>query len=133
MTDNPIEAKAIFYASPPCQEVSSDFYGPLSDGCYLFVNHCDYSRWIDVKVIKSVSAEKVIPVVKELFTLLGTPLVYRTDNGAPFNSFVFNEFARQWGFKHRKVTPYWPRANGEAESVMKKLGSKCYVQRKSRA
>ena len=26
------------------------------------------------------------------------------------------------GFIHRKVTPYWPRANGEVESFMKNLG-----------
>jgi len=32
------------------------------------------------------------------------------------------DFAKKWGFKHRRVTPEWPRANGKAESIMKKLG-----------
>ena len=30
-------------------------------------------------------------------------------------------FASEFGFRHRRVTPYWPRANGAAEAVMKKL------------
>jgi hypothetical protein len=85
------------------------------------VNHCDYSRWASVDKIRSVSSETVIPVLKELFSKFGTPLVYKTDNGPPFQSFNFANFAKQWGFKHRRVTPYWPRANGEVESFMKKL------------
>ena len=43
------------------------------------------------------------------------------DDGSPFQSHRFSEFAKKWGFKHRRVTPEWPRANGKAESFMKKL------------
>ena len=52
------------------------------------------------------------------------PLVVssNSDNGPLFQSHRFAEFARKWGFKHRRVTPEWPRANGKAESFMKKLG-----------
>ena len=45
----------------------------------------------------------------------------RTDNGAPFQSYKFSEFAHRLGFKHRRITPYWPRANGEAERLMRNL------------
>jgi len=107
----------------PWQEVSADFYGPFVDtGCYWFVNHCDYSRYIFVDSIKSVAMDNVQPVLEEIFSMFGTPKIYKTDNGAPFMSDRFGEFADQWGFKHRKVTPLWPRANGSAESVMPKLG-----------
>lgn len=47
---------------------------------------------------------------------------FKTDNGSPFQSYEFAAFARKWGFKHRRVTPLWPRANGEVESFMKQLG-----------
>ena len=42
-------------------------------------------------------------------------------NGPPFNSKDFKLFAKEMGFKHHKVTPEHPRANGEAESFMKVL------------
>ena len=35
---------------------------------------------------------------------------YKTDNGSPFQSHRFMDFAKKWGFKHRRVTPEWPRA-----------------------
>jgi hypothetical protein len=106
----------------PWLEVSADFYGPMDDGKYWMVNYCDYSRYVFVHTLKSVAMDYVQPILEELFSMFGTPQVYKTDNGAPFMSHRFAEFAEQWGFKHRKVTPLWPRANGGAESVMLKLG-----------
>ena len=57
----------------------------------------------------------------KLFNTMGRPLQYKTDNGAPFQSSSFEHFAKQFGFRHRKITPYWPRANATAETVMRKL------------
>jgi hypothetical protein len=105
----------------PWQEISGDFLGPLPDGTYWFVNHCDYSRWISVEVLHSLTADVVTRALTKLFAVLGTPFVYKTDNGPPFFSNQFAQFAADLGFTHRKVTPLWPRANGEVESVMKKL------------
>ena len=56
-----------------------------------------------------------------LFATFGAPHVYMTDNGPPFNSHTFTEFAERLVLVHRKTTPLWPRANGAVESVMKKL------------
>ncbi len=105
----------------PWLEVSADFYGPMDTGAYWFVNVCDYSRYIFVDEVKSVAMDYVQPVLERLFSMFGTPSIYKTDNGAPFMSHRFGEFAAEWGFRHRKVTPLWPRANGGAESVMPKL------------
>jgi transposase InsO family protein len=58
----------------------------------------------------------------ELFTLIGVPDVYKTDNGPPFQSYQFAEFAASLGLAHQRITPSWPRANGEVESFMKNLG-----------
>ena len=45
----------------------------------------------------------------------------KSDNGPPFNSHKFEEYAREEGFKHRKVTPGWPEANGDVERCMQRI------------
>lgn len=106
----------------PWQELAMDFYGPLREnGRYLMVVTDTYSRYPIVHEIASVSAEQVKPVLKETFAMFGIPELVKSDNGAPFNGHVFDEFARFMGFKHRKVTPYHARSNGLVERFMKNL------------
>ena len=50
--------------------------------------------------------------------------VVKSDNGPPFNGEEFAKFASVLGFRHRKVTPLWPSANGEVERFVKTL-KKC--------
>ena len=63
----------------------------------------------------------VIPNIDKIFAMFGTPDVLKSDNGPPFNGQDFAKFANVLGFKHRKVTPLWPRANGEVERFVKTL------------
>ena len=79
------------------QKVSGDFNGPMSDGNYWFVNHCEYSRWVTVDLIKSCSMESIQPVLEQLFRTFGVPFEYKTDNGSPFQSYKFAEFAESFG------------------------------------
>lgn len=44
-----------------------------------------------------------------------------SDNGPPFTSREFSEFAEVEGFQHHRMTPMHPRANGEAENFIKLL------------
>ena len=75
---------------------------------------------LSVEVINSTSASAVIPVFYKLFSFVGTiPTVIRIDNGPPFNGQDWANFAEHMGFKHRRVTPLWPRENGEAERFMR--------------
>jgi transposase InsO family protein len=106
----------------PWQSVSADFFGPTPGGWYWFVNICDHSNKAFVSKIWAPSEDSVEPVLDHLFSTFGAPETYKTDNGSPFQSHRFMDFAKKWGFKHRRVTPEWPRANGKAESFMKKLG-----------
>lgn len=103
------------------QEVSADFYALIATVKYWFVNHCDFSRWISVKEISTVAFPTVANHLTKLFSTLEVPLIYKTDNGSPFQSGDFAQFAKQWGFSHRKISPEWPLANAEAEATMKKL------------
>ena len=59
--------------------------------------------------------------MKQISATYGTPRRIESDNGPPFNSKEFNEFAEQEGFEHHRVTPLHPRANGEVERFMQTL------------
>ena len=51
----------------------------------------------------------------------GIPDVVKTDNGPPFNGNEFQTFSKDFGFRHRKITPLWQEANREAEWFMATL------------
>ena len=53
--------------------------------------------------------------------MFGTPEIVKSDNGPPFQSEEFMKFADTVGFKHRKTTPLWPRANGEVERFVQTI------------
>ena len=105
----------------PWQELSMDFCGPFPDGDFLLVVTDDFSRYPEVEILRSTSAKAVIPHLDSIFARQGIPNVVRTDNGPPFNSEDFQKFATHFGFTHRRITPMWPRANGEAERLMRTL------------
>ena len=98
-----------------------DFCGPFPSGDYLLVVTDDFSRYPEVEILRSTSAKAVIPHLDSIFARQGIPHIVRKDNGPPFNSESFQTFATQLGFTHRRITPEWPRANGEAERLMKTL------------
>ena len=56
-----------------------------------------------------------------MFATHETPRRLESDNGPPFNSKEFAEFAKTGAFYHHRVTPEHAHANGEAESFMKLL------------
>lgn len=105
----------------PWKELSVDFCGPFPSGDYLLVVVDDYSRFPEVEFVKSTAATTVIPRLDVIFARQGIPEKIRSDNGPPFNSESFKAFAEHLGFEHRRVTPLWPRANGEVERLMRTL------------
>ena len=102
----------------PSSELSMDF-AELPNSEYLLIITDDYSRYPVVETVKSTSANTVIPKVDKVFCEFGIPDVVKTDNGPPFNSSAFKSFAQTLGFQHRKITPRWPRANGEVERFVR--------------
>ena len=102
----------------PWTEVSADF-GQLPNGQYMLVLTDEYSRYPVVDLLHSTSAQAVLPRLEKIFAEFGIPESLKTDNGPPFNSQDFARFADSMGFTHRKITPLWPRANGETERFMR--------------
>ena len=105
--------------SGPWECISIDF--AEVGGKYVLVVIDDYSRFPIAEVIHSTSASVVIPRLDKLFATFGVPGTLRSDNGPPFSSKDFKTFAETLGFKHKRVTPLWPEANGEAERFMRTL------------
>jgi transposase InsO family protein len=95
----------------PWSHVSADFYGPLPTGEYLLVLMDDYSRFPIVEITTSISAKAIIPKLDKIFSMFGIPDEFKTDNGPPFQSFEFEQFANYLGFHHRRKTPLWPKAH----------------------
>lgn len=106
----------------PWEQLAVDFYGPLKNGHHLMVLIDEHSRFPIVEQVNSTGSIHVIPILDKVFSMFGIPKVIKSDNGAPFNGKNFSEFCTYLGIKHRKITPYWPRANGQAENFMKNIG-----------
>ncbi|CAB4044826.1 PREDICTED: uncharacterized protein K02A2.6-like [Paramuricea clavata] len=106
-------------AKAPWNEIAIDFVGPFPSGETLLVVIDEFSRFPENEILHSTTA--VIPKLDGIFSRQGIPKVVKSDNGPPFNSAEFANFASFLGFQHRKVTPYWPLANGEVESFMRTL------------
>ena len=104
----------------PWEQVSIDFCEV--SGHYVLVVIDDYSRFPEIEIVHSTSAKAVIPKLDRIFAAYGVPQVVKSDNGPPFNGSEFAQFAKYLGFKHRKVSPLWPEANGEVERFMKTFG-----------
>lgn len=104
----------------PWEQVSIDFCEVA--GHYALVVIDDYSRFPEIEVVYSTSAKAVIPKLNHIFAAYDVPQVVKSNNGPPFNGGEFAQFAKYLGFKHRKVSPLWPEANGEVERLMKTFG-----------
>ena len=106
----------------PWENLRADLFGPLPSNEYILVVQCLCSRFPAVEIVSSTSAAAAIPAIDKILTNFGIPYKLGSDNGPPFNSRAFTEFADHMGFRHVKVTPYAPWANGTVEHFMRNLG-----------
>ena len=102
-------------------QISQVCHTDVGNGQYLVVVVDDFTGYPDVEIIISLSAKVVIQKLEGLFARRGTPTIVKVDNGAPFQSSEFANYALLSGFKHRRVTPLWPEVNGEAERFVKTI------------
>ena len=88
------------------------------NGHYNLVAVDKQTRYPETRTTYSTAFKPTKEKPREMFATHGTPRQLESDNGPPFNSKEFAEFAEE-GFHHHQVTPEHARANGEAESFMK--------------
>ena len=77
-----------------------------------------YSKWLEVKIMTSTTAQRTIETVREWFAAHGLPVEIVTDNGPQFRSKEFTDFLRSNGVKHTLTPPYHPQSNGAAERAV---------------
>jgi len=102
------------YPQRPWQRLHIDFAGPFQGKMWLIVVDA-YSEWPEVIPMHTITSERTIAVLRNLFATHGLPEQIVSDNGRQFTSDEFQEFCRINGIKHVLVPPYHPSSNGKAE------------------
>ena len=103
----------------PWHTVEIDFCGPFPNGEYALVIKDQYSRYPEVEFVTSTSIKPVRRKLKKVFAVYGIPKVVQTDNGPPFSSHEFKNFASEMGFRHKTITPRHTKAQGQVEGFNK--------------
>ena len=123
--DPPEPIRSTTLPDGPWQDLDVDLMGPLPSGHSLLVIVDYYSRFYEVEIMQSTTAEKVIDCLADTFSRHGLPITIKSDNGPQFRSSEFREYCKQHGITHHKVTAKWAQANGEVErqnrSLLKRL------------
>lgn len=111
----PVPMKRRELPTQPWTDVAVDFLGPLPSGHYLFIVIDYYSRYKEIKIMKSITSDETVNVLKEIFSRLGIPVSITSDNGRQFISGEFKSFCSEFGIRLYNSIPYWPQQNGEVE------------------
>lgn len=61
----------------------------------------------------------VVKLLKKHFSNHGIPNIAFSDNGPPFSSKEFSNFAAEYQFEHVTSSPTYPQSNGKAENAVK--------------
>ena len=111
----------------PWQRIHVDFAVNFMGWNYLVVVDA-FSKWPEVVMMKSTTAERTVEVMREIFSRQGIPRELVSDNGPQFASHEFAAFMKSNGIKHTFSAPFHPQSNGEAENFVKtvKAGLKSF-------
>lgn len=115
----------------PWVHIAVDFMGPLPSGHNLLVLIDYFSRFVEVIIMKEISAKNTIQALHETFCRYGIPESIKSDNGPQFVSESLQSFCTEFGIELRKTTPYWPQANGEVERANKSLKKRLQISQES--
>ena len=104
----------------PWKRLHIDFAGPMYRKMFLVVVDA-HSKWPDVAVMDSTTANSTIGVLRSLFARFGLPEQIISDNGPQFVSEEFAHFLKRNGIKHIRSAPYHPSSNGLTKRFVQTL------------
>lgn len=81
---------------------------------WLLVSVDHYSDFLEVDILKNITAAEVIESCKKQFSRHGTPKVVHVDCGSQFLNKEFCKFASEWNFLISTSSPYHHQSNGKA-------------------
>ena len=104
------------YASQPMQRVHVDF-ADFKGWSYLIMID-NYSKWLEVIPVRSITSEKIIEKIRNIFASTGLPGELVSDNGPQLHSVEFREFLTSNGITQTLTPPYHPSSNGQVERAV---------------
>ena len=100
----------------PWQKIGTDLFEFQEEHYLLSV--CYRSKFLEVTKMESLRSSVVIEELKRQFGVHGIPAEVVSDNGPQFSSSEFQEFAKEYSFKHVTSSPHYPKTNGEDERAV---------------
>nr|GEV92748.1 DNA-directed DNA polymerase [Tanacetum cinerariifolium] len=95
-----------------------DFMGPFPSSRrnkYILVAVDYFSKWVEVKALRTNDARAVVKFLKSLFARFGTPRAIISDRGTQFCNDQFSKVMTKYGVTHRLATAYHPQTSGQVE------------------
>ena len=77
-----------------------------------------YSFFLYERPVPDMSSDTLILALMTIFSESGVPSILITDNGRQYCSEEFKQFSLDWAFIHKISSPYYPKGNSYAESVI---------------
>ena len=107
--------------SCPWQMCATDIF--MLEGIDHLVVGDFYSKMIFVWCLppSQSNANKVISLLKEMFSEHGIPEVLCSDNGPQYASVQFADFCTSWGISHETSSLHYPQSNGFAKACVKSV------------
>ena len=108
-------------SSHPWQMCATDIF--MLEGIDHLVVGNFYSKMILVRHLppSQSNSNKVVSLLKEMFSEHGIPKVLHSDNGPQYASAQFDDFCISWGISHKTSSPHYPQSNGFAEACIKSV------------
>ncbi|XP_064463663.1 uncharacterized protein K02A2.6-like [Ornithodoros turicata] len=101
------------------QRVHLDF--AQKDGTNFLIVVDDYSKWMEVIMMPTTTAQRTVEELRTIFAQFGLPEEAVTDNGPQFVSEEFRNFMEENGVIHTTTPPYHAASNGLAERAVQTL------------
>ena len=79
----------------------------------------DYSNFFEFNVITQTTSAAIVTSMKSEFARHGIPEEVRSDNGPQVTSTDFQDFAKEWEFKHVTSSPHYAQSNGKVKNAVK--------------
>ena len=114
---------------PPSEvwkDLTADHWGPTPNGKYVLVVIDKLSKFPELEIVSSTSAEPNIRALDNIFSIHGYCDTLTTDNGPPFNGNEYHELQKYFtwaGITHKTLeSAEDPEANGFVDAFMTHIG-----------
>ena len=99
--------------SRPWEKISVDLFQFQGNNYLLTIDR--FSSWPEIAKLDNLSSGNTITYMKSQFSRYGIPDEVYSDNGVQFTAHSFQQFRKEYGFKHVTSSPTYSQSNGLVE------------------